>query len=89
MSSFWGYVFLVICIVMGIGLWICNVLVVDNAIPPILDAITQNFHHSLMPADKAIFYLRLVDYAPLFIWLLGIVGFIAECTIWGNSEEQV
>lgn len=89
MSAFWGYVFLTICIVFGIGMWICNVLVIDNAYPPILQAINDSFSNSLMPSmDQAIFTLRLIDYSPLFIWFLGIVGFIAECTIWGKSEDQ-
>lgn len=90
MSAYWGAIWLTICIVFGLGVWMCNVLVVDNAYPQILQAIHDNFSNSLMPNDnQAIMFLKMVDYAPLFIWFMGIIGFVAESVIWGRSEDEV
>ncbi len=89
MSAFWGYVWLAICIMFAIGHWIFNVTVLDNALPPVLDSITTTFTHSFMDnTDNAVLFMRLMDYAPLFEILLGIIGFIVECTIFGTSVED-
>jgi hypothetical protein len=67
--------------------WLLNVVVLDNAYPPILDEITKVFPNSFMDnTDMAIFFLKLVDYAPLLMILFGIIGFVVEITIWGDWE---
>lgn len=89
MSAFRGYIWLVICIMFAIGIWIFNVSVLDNALPPILDAITTTFTHSIMDnTETAVFFMRLIDYAPLLVIFFGVIGLFVESVIFGDYETE-
>jgi hypothetical protein len=78
-----------VMVVLAISAWIFNVIYIDNAVPPVLDSITAIFTHPIADyTSTAIFWLTLLDYAPLLFLFCGVVGLILECTIWGVSTQD-
>jgi hypothetical protein len=90
MSAFWGYVWLLICLIFAGALWMLNVVFVDNAIPTILDPLQTAFPNPLVDMSNGVTTLLVMQrWSPLLLILIGVIGWILECTLWGKSEQNV
>lgn len=92
MSLFKGAMWIIFCLFIAIVLWALNVVYVDNAVPQILTDFDATFGDSSMgsfnPTNWAQLFIALIRYSPLFMIALGILGFVLEISIFGNSNRS-